>query len=119
MIGTEIGNFRVTEKLGEGGMGEVYLAEQKNIKTRVAIKTLRPQISSNREYVQRFFNEAVAVSRIKHSGIAKIFDVGFLPAGQAYLVMEFLEGETLASLIRRIGPLPPAQVAELARQIAN
>ena len=59
------------------------------------------------------------MSRIKHSGIAKIFDVGFLPAGQAYLVMEFLEGETLASLIRRIGPLPLAHVAELARQIAN
>ena len=119
MIGAEIGNFRVVRQLGVGGMGEVYLAEQKNILTKVAIKTLLPHISSNREHVQRFFNEAVAVSRIKHAGIVKIFDVGFLPSGQAYLVMEFLDGETLSSRIHRAGRLPLAQLADIGRQIAG
>ena len=118
MIGGEVGNFVIVQKLGHGGMGEVFLAEQKNVKTKVAIKTLLPHISSNRDYVQRFFNEAIAVSRIKHSGIAKIFDVGFLPSGQAYLVMEFLEGETLASRIEKTR-LSVAQLSDIGRQIAS
>ena len=94
-------------------------AQHKTIKTRVAIKTLLPQISVDTERVQRFFNEAIAVGRIKHSGIAKVFDVGFLACGRAYLTMEYLEGETLTSRIRRAGRLPLGQLAEIARQVAN
>ena len=119
MIGETVGNFTIVSRLGHGGMGEVFLGEQKSVKTRVAIKTLLPHISARTEYVQRFFNEAVAVSRIKHSGIAKIFDVGFLPSGQAYLVMEFLDGETLSARIQREGPLPLSRVTEIGRQISN
>jgi serine/threonine-protein kinase len=100
-------------------MGEVWLAEQKEIKTQVAIKVLLPHVSEDKQQVQRFFNEAVAVSKIKHSGIAKIFDVGFHVRGEAYLVMEFLEGEPLSGRIERAGRLPLPQVCDVGRQIAS
>ena len=119
MIGTSVGNFRVIRKLGQGGMGEVLLAEHKDIQTKVAIKMLLPHISADKQHVQRFFNEAVAVSRIKHAGITKIFDVGFLPDGTAYLVMELLEGESLAHRIERAGRLTFDQASDIARQITS
>jgi len=99
-------------------MGEVWLAEQQSIGTRVAIKLLMEQISKDTEHVQRFFNEARAVSRIQHAGIVKIFDVGH-HAGRAYLIMEYLEGETLAARISRVGRLPLAEIADIGRQIAS
>ncbi len=119
MIGNAIGNFEVIRQLGKGGMGEVWLAEHKDIKTKVAIKMLLPHISVDKQQVQRFFNEAVAVSKIKHAGIAKIFDVGFSPTGGAYLVMEYLEGESLAARIARVGRMPLVELADITRQIAS
>jgi len=95
MIGETIGNFRVVSRLGRGGMGVVWLAEQKDLGTKVAIKALHREISEDTEQVHRFFNEARAVSRIRHAGIARIFDAGF-HAGQAYLVMA-----CMARLIQR------------------
>src|SRR5580698_1558059 len=100
-------------------MGQVWLAQHKDIKTRVAIKTLLPHISEDKQQVQRFFNEAVAVSKIKHAGITKIFDVGFLSSGEAYLVMEYLEGESLAARIARIARLRVRELADITRQIAG
>jgi serine/threonine-protein kinase len=119
LIGELIGNFRIMARLGEGGMGEVFVAEQQQIRTKVAIKMLLAKISENHEIVQRFFNEAIAVSKIQHSGIVKIFDVGFHePTGRAYLVMEFLDGETLASRIAR-GAMTIPEIADVGRQIAS
>jgi serine/threonine protein kinase len=119
LIGELIGNFRIVARIGEGGMGEVFIAEQQQIRTKVAIKMLLAKISENHEIVQRFFNEAIAVSKIQHSGIVKIFDVGFhAPTGRAYLVMEFLDGETLASRIKR-GPMTIPEIADVGRQIAS
>ena len=100
-------------------MGEVYLAEQLKIKTKVAIKVLLPHISADKAHVERFFNEAVAVSKIAHAGIVNIFDVGFHSDGQAYLVMEYLNGETLSSRIKRERRLPLGQVSEIGRQISS
>jgi eukaryotic-like serine/threonine-protein kinase len=118
VIGESIGNFRITARLGRGGMGEVYSAEHDGIQTQVAIKMLLPEISRSAEHVQRFFNEAKIVGRIKHAGIVKIFDVGF-HGEQAYLIMELLEGDTLAGRIASGGTLAPVQVIEVARQIAS
>jgi len=117
VIGETIGNFRLVSRLGRGGMGEVWLGEQQAVGTRVAIKLLHADITDEGER-QRFFNEARAVSRIQHAGITKIFDVGVTPAGNAYLVMEYLEGESLAQRLRH-GRMPPAVVADLGRQIAS
>ncbi len=118
MIGDVIGNFRLLSRLGRGGMGEVYLAEHTGIQTRVAVKVLHAEISRDTDHVQRFFNEAKIVGRIKHAGIVKIFDVGF-HREHAYLIMELLEGESLAKRLETAGRLPAAQVAELGRQIAS
>ena len=120
MLGEIVGNFRIVAKLGRGGMGEVWLAEQLNIGTRVAIKVLLEPVSADSDEVQRFFNEARAVGRIQHAGIAKIFDVGMhAPSGRAYLVMELLEGETIGRRIARLGPLGFAELADLGRQVAS
>src|SRR5580692_10902443 len=119
MLGETIGNFRVVRQLGRGGMGEVWLAEHRDLKTRVAIKVMQSQISADIQHVQRFFNEAIAVSKIKHAGIVKIFDSGFLSRGEAYLVMELLEGETLTHRIQRSGRLLIGQLADVGRQIAS
>lgn len=118
MIGVIIKEFRLAKLLGKGGMGEVWMAEQQLIHTRVAIKLLRPEVSQDQRHVERFFNEAVAVAKIKHAGIVKIFDVGF-HQGRAFLIMEFLEGEPLAARIRRSGRLAIGDVAEIGRQIAS
>ena len=119
MIGESIGNFRILSELGRGGMGVVYLAENQSVQTRVAIKLLLGEVSRNVEHVQRFFNEARIVSKIKHGAIVKIFDVGFHSAGQAYLVMELLEGESLAQRIAKRGKLSVAEVTDIAGQIAG
>ena len=119
VIGEVIGNFRIVSQLGRGGMGEVFLAEQLQVKTKVAIKLLLPDISADKAHVERFFNEAVAVSKIAHAGIVKIFDVGFHSDGQAYLVMEYLNGETLSSRIKRSNRLPLGQASEIGRQISS
>jgi serine/threonine protein kinase len=119
VIGETIGHFEITARVGRGGMGEVFVAEHTTIKTRVAIKVLHSEVSTNTHQVQRFFNEARAVARIHHAGIVKIFDVGFHTNQRAYLIMEYLEGETLAARIERTGRLSPRTTAELARQIAN
>jgi Flp pilus assembly protein TadD/tRNA A-37 threonylcarbamoyl transferase component Bud32 len=118
VIDQTIKDWKVVDKLGRGGMGEVWLAEQRIVKTKVAIKLLRADVSNRESDVQRFFNEAVAVSKIKHAGIVKIFDVGFHES-RAYLVMEMLDGETLSARIRRMKRLGIAQVADLGRQIAS
>src|SRR5258708_34321836 len=98
-------------------MGEVWAAEQQLIKTRVAIKVLAADVASEAK-VRRFFNEAIAVSKIQHAGIVKIFDVGF-HGGRAFLIMELLDGETLASRIRRGGRLTIGHAADVGRQIAS
>ena len=118
MIGEIVKGFKITARLGKGGMGEVFAAEQQIIGTKVAIKLLLADVSSDTQQVQRFFNEGLAVSKIKHAGIVKIFDVGFHEA-RAFLIMELLEGESLAARIARTHRLTLAQVADAGKQIAS
>jgi serine/threonine protein kinase len=119
MIGVRFGAFRCLQLIGEGGMGSVYLAEHDLIGRRAAVKVLRPEFSSNREVLQRFFNEARATTKLKHPGIVEVYDFGFLPdSGHAYLVMEFLDGESLGARLRR-ERLTPALAVEIARQVAR
>src|SRR6186713_3620528 len=86
------GRYRITVRLGEGGMGEVYAAEHVHIEKRVAVKLLRPEIVSNKEAVSRFRQEARSASSIGHKNIIAIEDFGQLPDGRIYLCMELLEG---------------------------
>lgn len=120
MINSRIGSYLITRKLGEGGMGAVYEALHEAIERRVAIKVLHPEFAKNADVAMRFFNEARAVNRVDHPGIVQIADYGRLPDGTAYIVMEFLKGETLSSRMRRAGgALPLVDVLQLGSLIAE
>jgi len=118
MIGTVLGSYRITRELSAGGMGQVYKADHELLGRHAAVKLLRPELTESSELVQRFFNEAKAATAIRHPGIIEVFDFGYTPAGRAYIIMEFLDGEPLSSRIAR-GPLPEAHAAQIARGIAS
>jgi serine/threonine protein kinase len=107
LIGKSIGNYQIKAKLGEGGMGTVYLGEHPLIGKRVAVKVLLEELASKEDIVSRFFNEAKAVNDIGHANIVDIVDFGKTKndAGQdiVYFIMEFLDGESLAARLRRTG----------------
>ena len=119
MIGEVIGNYRVLSKLGQGGMGEVYLAEHRRIPRRVAVKVLLKDLSVNQELVERFFAEARATAMINHPNIIDIVDCD-LHEGRAYIVMSLLEGEVLGARLQRLGPFTDAaELVTVVRQIAE
>ncbi len=124
LIGQTVGNYLVTQKLGEGGMGSVYLAEHPTIGKKVALKVLHSEFSSNAEVAKRFFNEAKAVNDIGHPNIVDIVDFGILQGmlGReqlVYFIMEYLHGTSVTALIRNESPLPPERALSLALQIAD
>jgi eukaryotic-like serine/threonine-protein kinase len=119
MIGETFGNYRVTELIGEGGMGVVYLAEHPGIGRRAAVKILRPGLTDNPELARRFFNEARAANAIRHPSIVEVFDCGTLPSGTSYIVVELLEGENLASRLRSQGRLSVGDARRIAAQTAS
>ena len=119
MIGTTIGNYLVRDKIGEGGMGVVYLAEHVRIGRKVAIKVLLPEYSQNPEVVSRFFTEARASAAIKNEHIIDIIDEGKLPDGSSYIIMEWLEGEPLVKTLEREKRLPLERTLHIARGIAR
>jgi serine/threonine-protein kinase len=107
MLGRSLGNYGVVSKIGEGGMGVVYLAQHVTLGKKAAIKVLRPALSSNQDIVSRFFNEARAVTAVRNPGIVDVYDFGFLEDRTAYIIMEYLEGESLAARLRRNRPAIP------------
>jgi eukaryotic-like serine/threonine-protein kinase len=118
VIGETVASYRIVAKLGRGGMGEVFVAEHPMLGRRAAVKFIRPELSSNPDNLNRFFNEARAASLVQHPGIVDVFDYGILPSGNAFFVMEYLEGETLASRVRN-GRLAREQLAPVFDQIAD
>ncbi len=96
MIGSTIDKYRIVAKLGEGGMGAVYVAEHVVLQRRVALKVLLPQWTQNAMIVQRFINEARAMGALDHPNIVGVMDAGQLPDGAWYIVMEHLDGGTLS-----------------------
>ena len=119
MEGVSIGPYRIVRKLGEGGMGAVWLGEHTLLGRRAAIKVLLPMYSANQGIVQRFFNEARAVTAIADPGIVQVFDFGQHTDGSAFLVMELLDGEAMDARLRRIGKFSPLDALRLMKQIAT
>jgi len=119
VLGTTIGNYKVTAQLGEGGMGIVYLAQHPAIGRKAAIKVLHPKLAADPEVVSRFFHEARASNAIRHPNIVEAYDYGTRPDGAPYIIMEYLEGESLAARLARLGRLPLRTALDFVQQAAG
>jgi eukaryotic-like serine/threonine-protein kinase len=110
--------YRILKKIGEGGMGEVYLAEHIHIEKRVAIKLLRPDVLTNQEAVIRFRQEARSASSIGHENIITIDDFGTMPDGRIYMAMEFLQGQALNDIVAQ-GQLQMPRALDILIQVTR
>src|SRR5215813_13649549 len=115
--GTKLGPYEVQSPLGAGGMGEVYCAKDTRLERTVAIKTLPVHVSADPVRKQRFEREAKIISSLNHPHICVLHGIGHQD-GIDYLVMEYVEGETLAKRLQK-GPLPLEQVLKFGAQIAD
>jgi serine/threonine protein kinase len=118
LVGDVIGNYRIIEPLGEGGMGTVFRAEHVVLGRPYALKVLRSRVvEKDATAAQRFLREARAAARVRHPNIVDVFDFGHLADGRPYFVMELCEGESLTDRVLR-GALDPGEVVSIARQMA-
>jgi tRNA A-37 threonylcarbamoyl transferase component Bud32 len=114
----ELGQYTLERKLGEGGMGAVYLGHHALLRRTVAVKVLDPSRAGQLS-VQRFEREVQETSRLRHPNTIEIYDYGFTAEGVFYYVMEYLAGPDLERLVERFGPLPPGRVVHLVGQVAH
>jgi serine/threonine protein kinase len=120
LIGSVVDSrYEVLSVLGEGGMGIVYEIRHRALGKRFALKALRKDLASDGEIAARFIQEARTAASVSHPGLVEITDFGQLPSGQPFFVMELLEGQSLATMIRRGGPIPAARGVDIVRQIAE
>ena len=110
------GRYRIIALLGKGGMGEVYRADDLTLGQAVAMKFLPEEATSHEGMLERFKNEVRIARRISHPNVCRVYDVGEVD-GATFFTMEYVDGEDLASLLRRIGRLPQDKAVEIARQI--
>lgn len=119
-IGKDIaGQFRIIQRIGSGGMGAVYKAEQPEMNRFVAIKILHPKYVSRPDLVSRFRREARAMSHLSHPNTARVFMYGQLEDGACYIVMEYLEGKNLAQITRAEGMLQPGRAVNIMVQVCG
>lgn len=125
LIGESIAQYVIQQELARGGMGVVYLAQHAQLGQRAAVKVLAAELlddPNHKQFVARFFDEARAITRLKHPNIVKIFDLGQLPSGIVYILMEFLDGEPLVRLLDRYcvrGGMPVGVAVSIAQQLAS
>ena len=108
--------YRIIALLGKGGMGEVYRADDLTLGQAVALKFLPDDAARDEALLERFRNEVRMARRVSHPNVCRVYDVGEVD-GQTFFTMEYVDGEDLASLLRRIGRLPPDKALEIARQL--
>src|ERR1043166_4948177 len=118
MLGKTVGHYRITAKLGAGGMGEVFLAEDTRLERKAAIKFLPLEVVADPERRQRFLNEARAASALNHPHVCVVYDVGETEDGLPFIAMEFVEGQSLEELVKQ-GPLEIPRVVEILLQVAD
>src|SRR5262249_11087401 len=114
-----IGQYVLKRKLGEGGMGEVWLAEHALLKRPCAVKFIRPDLAAHPAAAARFAREGHAVTRLTHVNTVRVYDYGLADDGSFDYVMEYLDGPTLEELVRETGPLAPGRVVYLLRQVCG
>jgi serine/threonine protein kinase len=118
MIGKTVGHYRITAKLGAGGMGEVFLAEDTRLERKAAIKFLPAEMAADPERRQRFLIEAKAASALNHPHVCVVYDVGETDDGLPFIAMEFVEGQSLDAVVKQ-GPLEIGRIAEIAVQVVD
>src|SRR5215470_8947059 len=101
MVGQVVSRYRVVRRLGSGGMGDVLLAEDTHLERRVALKLLSPELAKDPNHRKRFRTEAKAASGLNHPNICVIYEVGETEEGQPFLAMEFVDGETLDTVMQQ------------------
>jgi serine/threonine-protein kinase len=120
-IGREIlnGEFKILQKIGTGGMGSVYRADQPEMSRMVAIKILHPKLTNRQDLASRFRREARAMAQLSHPNTVKVFTYGELEDGSLYIVMEFLEGRNLNRAVKRDGPIPTERATAILIQVCG
>ncbi len=114
----KVGNYEILKELGKGGMSTIYLATQKSLDRKVAIKELLPLLKTDSEMVERFKREAKASASMAHEGIANIFDF-WVERGSYYLAMEYLEGKDLGEIIETMGAIPVEATVTIVSKAAD
>ncbi len=113
------GRFRIEREIGTGGMGAVYLATHLGLDRPVAVKIIKREFAADADVADRFLREARTMAKLRHPNAATIFDAGNLPDGRHYIVMEFVEGETLSQALAREGRFPASRAVNIATQICD
>ncbi len=119
MLGKTIDKYRIDARLGSGGMATVYRARHQFLEKDYAVKVLHGQIAADHTMSKRFQREAKTLGQIKHPNVVSVDNFDATPAGLLYMVMEFVDGPTLAQVLKAEGALPPARAADIVRQIAT
>jgi serine/threonine protein kinase len=113
------GRFRIEREIGTGGMGTVYRAIHLGLERPVAVKIIKPEFAGNSDVADRFLREARTMAKLRHAHAAMIFDAGNLPDGRHFIIMEFVEGETLSEALAREGRFTATQTVQIAVQICE
>jgi len=115
---TFAGRYEIIEELGKGGMGRVYRVEDTKLKQEVALKLIKPEIASDKKTIERFRNELKTARMIAHKNVCRMFDIGE-SGGSNFITMEYIRGEDLKSLVRKMGQLSAGQALSIAKQICD
>src|SRR6476469_5833106 len=118
MTGNTVGHYRIVARIGAGGMGEVFLAEDTRLGRKAAIKFLPAELAGNQERRQRFLTEAKAASALNHPHVCTVYDVGETAEGIPFIAMEFVDGDSLDKLLSR-KPLEVARIVDIVVQVAD
>ena len=118
MIGKTVGHYHITARLGAGGMGEVFLADDTRLERKAAIKFLPAEMAANPDRRKRFLNEARAASALNHPHVCIVYDVGETDDGLPFIAMEFVEGQSLDAVASQ-KPLASSRVVEIMVQVAD
>jgi serine/threonine-protein kinase len=113
------GRFRIECEIGTGGMGTVYRAAHLGLERPVAVKIIKPEYASDPDVADRFMREARTMARLRHPHAAMIFDAGNLPDGRHFIIMEFVEGQTLSETLEREGRFTPERAVRIAADICD
>lgn len=117
LAGRTVGDFRIVRRLGQGGMGQVFLAEQLSLKRKVALKFLRSDLVANPSALARFRAEAESIAKINHANIVQVYMLGELD-GQQFMALEYVEGLNLRDYLTRKGPMDVPRALLVMRQVA-